>query len=120
MNINKYLIATNPYALNAALELVVGKEASVRVGKVYNFVDDLLRTAYMAGCNDTAQAAAYAAEQDEATTYQDGHGDGFDDGYAAGVHDARVRPEHADEVIQQMIADGLVEAAVALDNDIFS
>jgi flagellar biosynthesis/type III secretory pathway protein FliH len=69
----------------------------------------------VAELNDEAQGLAYEDGYQEG--YQEGYEDGsnvneaFNDGYLEGVHDARVAPSLADDVIEQIIADDAEAAA---------
>lgn len=131
MNIKKYLVETNPYALDAALELVAGPEVAQRIHAVYNKLDDLLRMAYGAGAADTAQMAAQAQEDDEDDNYRGGFNagyasgasdsrtEGWNEGYAAGVHDARVRPAVADAYISDMLSPDIDQADLVVAAALF-
>jgi hypothetical protein len=112
----------NPFALDAALELVGGPELVQRVGKSYHLIDDLLQKAYAAGAADTMAVAAKASDADEVITWKEGYDVGYthgaegvansdyDEGYADGVHDARLHPAEADRNIADMLAPDIDEA----------
>lgn len=106
--IEKYLVTTNPFALAAALQIVVGAEVGNKINDAYKQIDGLLTEAYKAGVNDS-EGPAYDAGYEQGFDrgeerafdqgYDAGYNAAFTDGYADGVRDARVNPVQADSVI---------------------
>jgi hypothetical protein len=87
----------NVLALRRSLEAVVGPDQTRVIEGVYQLIDRAMKDGYDLGRSD--------AEQDQDNKLDAAFDNGFDEGYLAGVGDARVRPEMADQTVREILFD---------------
>ncbi|MFI4971123.1 MAG: hypothetical protein ACHP7H_00470 [Hyphomicrobiales bacterium] len=119
----------NGKALNVAINLMLGPEVTVIVGKLYVAIESAMKDGYELGVIDgqknVAQATADAFDEGWDYGYDAGETDGLeetDNSYIQGVADARARPETADAnvagIISYMTQDALNGEYDAVEQDI--
>lgn len=87
----------NVLALRRSLEAVVGDNQTRVIEGVYQLIDRAMKDGYDLGRADDEQGREFKLDAS--------FDNGFDEGYLAGVGDARARPEMADQTVEEILAE---------------
>jgi hypothetical protein len=113
------LTLVNTRALVSTLTLIGGEELVGIAAKLYSVIDQSQVAGYNAGHLDGYQQGHeqgyMQAQADGLVSEMDAVAQAEDEGYVAGVHDARVRPDVADLVVADIVNDNVTSDEFAGD-----
>jgi hypothetical protein len=111
----------NVEAVYRASELMFGKDASMILAKLADVIDQAMKDGYEQGLMDGLENVEASMDDAFDNGFEkgadvSGNTDKWDDGYLAGVDDARSRPGVADSLVQDILNDRADEAFEAIED----